>query len=172
LKGEDRIREAFERNRRALELRPGLGQGTAVTRIRVREGVTCDITEGPWTLVADMSEKSGGTNLGPNPGIFGRTALGTCLAINYTLWAAHLEFPLAGLAVEVHADYDARGYYDVDDVEPGYVAVRYIVAVETSATEEEVMRFLDEADRHCDYLAVFQRPQDVRRDVRITAPSA
>jgi hypothetical protein len=43
MKGEDRVREAFERNRRALERRPGLGQGTAVTRIRVREGVTCDI---------------------------------------------------------------------------------------------------------------------------------
>lgn len=172
MKGEERVRETFRRNRKTIELRPGLAQGTAVTRIRVREGTTCDITEGPWKLVADMGEKSGGANLGPNPGVLGRSALGTCLAINYTLWAAHLEFPLSGLEVEIQADYDSRGYHGVADVEPGYVAVRYIVSVETNASEEEVMRFLDEADSHCDYLAVFQRPQDVRREVRITAPSA
>lgn len=34
------IKAAFERNARAVELRPSIGQGTATTKVRLREGLT------------------------------------------------------------------------------------------------------------------------------------
>lgn len=168
MEGQERIGEAFQRNARALSLRPSLGQGTAVTRVRVMEGATCEITDGPWTLTADMGEKSGGSNEGPNPGVLGRATLGSCLAINYVMWAARLGFPLASLEVEIQADYDARGYHGLDDVTPGYEEIRYVVRVGSDAPEEEVVAFLDEADAHCDFLHVFRDPQRVHREVEIT----
>ena len=167
MKGDERIREAFERNTKALSLKPSLGRGTATTRVRVVEGATCEITDGPWSLTADMGEKSGGADRGPNPGVYGRATLGSCLAINYVMWATRLDFPLESLEVEVQADYDARGYHGLDDVVPGYEEIRYVVRVGSTAPEEEVVAFLDEADRHCDFLHVFRDPQTVKREVEV-----
>jgi uncharacterized OsmC-like protein len=164
----ERIRTAFARSARALELRPSVGQGTAVTRVRLREGFTCEIEDGPWKLVTDMGEKLGGMNEGPNPGVLGRAALGSCLAVGYVMWAARREVPIASLEIQIQADYDARGYHGIADVEPGYEQIRYVVTVESEAPEEEVLRMLDEADRYSDYLAVFARPQDLRREVHFT----
>lgn len=162
------IKRSFERNARAMELRPAVGQGTARTRVRLVEGLRCEVTDGPWQLTVDMGEKSGGSGAGPNPGVLGRAALGSCMAICYALWAARRELPVASLEVEVEADYDSRGYHGVGGVEPGYVEVRYIVHIASPAPENEVLRFLDEADQYSDFLAVFARPQRVRREVRYT----
>lgn len=164
---QERIRDRFERNARAVSLRPGVGQGTAVTRARLRDGLTCEIEEGRWKLVADMSPKSGGDDRGPNPGILGRGALGSCLVIGYAMWAARLGVPIEALEVEVQADYDTRAEYGVDDVPPGYLQIRYVVRVESDAPEEEILRVLDTADAHSSYLAVFGQPQDLRREVEI-----
>ncbi len=168
--GEEKIRTAFERSAKALSLRPGIGQGTAVTRVRLREGLTCDIEDGAWKLTADMGEKAGGNNAGPDPGIFGRAALGSCLTIGYAMWAAKLGVPLSALEVEIQADYDTRGMYGVGDVEPGYKEVRYVVTVASDAPEADVLRMLDEADAHSPYFDVFSRPLELRRDARVVAP--
>lgn len=163
----EKIREAFERNAKALGLRPSVGQGTAVTRVSVCDGFACKVEDGPWQLTVDMAEKSGGTNTGPNPGVLGRAALGSCLALTYVMWAAKLGVPLDALQVEVQADYDARGYHGVGNVRPGYNEIRYVVRVASKAPDEEVLRMLDAADAHCDYLAVFSEPQKVRREVQL-----
>lgn len=170
MKGEQKIKTAFERNAKALSLRPALGQGTAVTRVRLKEGLTCEIEDGKWKLTVDMSEKSGGDDRGPNPGVLGRATLGSCLAIGYTVWAAKLGIPLESLEVEVQADYDSRGYHGVDNVTPGYKQIRYIVSIESPAPEDQIIRFLDTADSYSDFLYVFAKPQDVIREVRITKP--
>jgi uncharacterized OsmC-like protein len=143
------IATLLERNVKAVTLRPSVGQGTAVTKVRLRDGLTCEIQEGPWTLVAGMTEKYGGTNDGPNPGVYGRAALGSCLAIGYAMWAARLGVPIDELDVEVHADYDVRGELGVDDtVRPGYSQVRYIVTVSSPASTADIERWLDTADRY------------------------
>jgi len=41
-----RIKERFERNARAVELRPSVGRYTSRSRVRLREGLTCDIEDG------------------------------------------------------------------------------------------------------------------------------
>lgn len=163
------IKTAFERNQKALSLRPTLGRGTAVTRVRMIDGLACEVEEGPWKIVADMGEKSGGTNAGPNPGFLGRAALGSCLAVGYILWAAKRDLPLTSLEVEVQADFDSRSYHGIGEAKPGYEQVRYVVRIESPAPEEEIRAVLDEADAHSDYLAVFALPQDVRREVEIMA---
>jgi uncharacterized OsmC-like protein len=165
-----RIKTAIERNIKALELRPSVGRGTAVTKVRVRDGLTCDLEDGPWKLVADNSKGEGGNGEGPDPGVFGRAALGSCLAIGYMMWAAVLEVPITSLEVEVQADYDAVGMFGVDDSKPaGWSAMRYIVIVESPASEADVRRVLDRGDRYSPLLHDFRSPISVEREVRITA---
>jgi uncharacterized OsmC-like protein len=169
----DQMRARLERNAQAVSLRPALGQGTARTRVRLKPGLECEIEEGVWKLTAGMGEKSGGTNAGPNPGILGRGALGSCLAIGYAMWAARLGVPIDSLEVEVEADYDSRGELGVDDtVPPGYIQVRYRVIVTSPAPEEDVRRMIDVADRYSSYRDVYARAHDVRRELLINPSKA
>lgn len=165
---DDTIKTAIERNVKAVSLRPSVGQGTAVTKVRLNAGLACDVEEGNWKFTVGMHEKYGGTNAGPNPGIYGRAAFGSCLAIGYGMWAARLGVPIDALSVEVHADYDVRGELAVaDDVHPGYSALRYVVTVESPATEADVLRVLDTADRYSSWRDDLVRAVPVAREVRI-----
>lgn len=163
----EKIRSAFERNARAVKLRPYIGQKTAVTKARMREGLTCDIEDGAWRLTVGMSEKSGGDKAGPDPGVLGRGALASCLAVCYVQWAAKLGVPITDVAVEVQADYDMRGEYGVADVPAGYSEIRCIVSIESPAPEHEVLQVLDMAEAHSSYVEVFSQPQILKREVRI-----
>jgi uncharacterized OsmC-like protein len=163
------IRATLERNVRAVRLRPSFGQGTATTRVRLKPGLACEIADGAWKLTAGMTEKSGGTNAGPTPGILGRGALGSCLAVGYAMWAARLGVPIESVDIEVEADYDSRGELGIaDDVPPGYVQVRYRVTVVSPASEEDVLRVIDIADKYSPYRDVYVRPHDLRRELRIS----
>jgi len=161
----EQIKSSFERNSKAIAMRPSVGQGTARTRVTLRDGLTCDAEDGAWKLVVDASPKSGGDGRGPDPGVYGRTALGSCLAIAYTMWAARRDITFTSLQVDVEADYDSGGWHGVTDAPPGYRQVRYMVTVESDAPEADVLQSLDEADAHCPYLDVFARAIDVRRAV-------
>ena len=168
--GPDAIREAIERNVKAVSLRALIGQGTAVTRVRLRPGLACDVEEGAWHFKVGMTEKYGGTNEGPNPGVYGRAAVGSCLAIGYGMWAARLGVPIDALSVEIQADYDVRGELGVaDDVAPGYLGMRYIVTVESSAAEADILRVLDTADRHSSWRDDIARAVPISREVRVLA---
>ena len=84
--------------------------------------------------------------MGPTPGTFGRAALGSCLAMAYVMWASKLDIKVTEVSVEVHADYDIRGMYGVADVPPGYLAVRYVVTVDSDAPEADIIEWLDISD--------------------------
>jgi uncharacterized OsmC-like protein len=161
-----RIRDSIERSLKAMEARSTIGRGTATTRVRWTEGLRCEVEEGEWRLAADMSTRSGGEGTAPNPGIYGRAALGTCLVISYAKWAAWKGIELTSLEVDVEADYDARGEYGLGEVTAGYSQVRVVVRVTSPHPEEEVRRVLEEADRNSPYMAVFREPQEVRREIR------
>lgn len=117
MKGEERILQVFERNAKAHSLRPTLGQGTATTRVRLAEGYLCEAQDGSWSLKVDMSEKSGGTGSAPDPGVYGRTALGSCSTITYAAWAAKLGIQVSSLEVEVQTDYDSDGFHGLGEAQ-------------------------------------------------------
>ena len=169
----NQIRTVLERKAKAVKLRPAVGQNTARTKVTWKSGLECEVAEGPWSLTIARGEKSGGSGAGPNPGVLGRGALGSCLALGYAMWAYRLDVPLDAIEVEVEADYDARGELGVsDDVPPGYTQVRYIVTVASSAPEEDVRRVINTADKYSPYRDVFARAHDVRREVRIAIQEA
>ncbi|HEX6790815.1 MAG TPA: OsmC family protein [Candidatus Krumholzibacteria bacterium] len=166
------IKTAFERNGRAIELRPGVGQKTAITKVRVIQGVHCEAEEGRWKIVADASEKSGGTAQGPDPGLIVRAALGTCLAMGYVTWAAHLGVPVSNVEIEIQADFDVRGQHDVPGISPGYSEIRYLVRIESTASDEDVQRMVETADRASMVGDVFRRAHTLVRHLTVTRPGA
>ncbi len=164
----EEIRTAFERGARALTLKPSLGRETSVSRTRLVDGLACEVTEGPWKLAVDMPAALAGGDTAPTPGVLGRAALGSCLAIGYALRAARVGIPIESLEVEVQADYDNGALLGTTDgVPPGYLAVRYIVTIASSAPEAKILELLDEADKHSPYRDTFARAQPLQREVRI-----
>ena len=84
----EKIKFALERSIKALKLKPSLGLGTGKSTTRIKNGLTCEIQEGSWKFTADMPASIGGNAVGPTPGVYGRAALGSCLAIGYMMVAA------------------------------------------------------------------------------------
>ncbi len=87
-----RMKEAVDRNVKAITLRPSVGQGTAVTKVRIRDACTAEIEDGGWKLVADESVKDGGNGEGPDPGVFGRVALAYSRMDDSIRDSAHAEY--------------------------------------------------------------------------------
>ncbi|MEZ4586566.1 MAG: OsmC family protein [Gemmatimonadales bacterium] len=164
----ERIKTAIGRGIQAMELRPTLGRGTAVTRARLRGGLACEVSDGRWRLAADMSDRHGGKGTGPDPGVFGRAALASCLTIGYAMWAARMGVVLESLEVSVEADYDARGQYGLSEDPPSYAEVRCKVAVSSPSPRAEVERMIETANRYSPYLDLFRRPMPVTTELELT----
>ena len=160
----ERIKTAFERQTKAVTLREGIGKGTAVTTARVRNGLTVDVTEGPFRFTVDSNPKWGGNDEGPNPGVYGRGALAACLAQGYMMWAARLDVPVDDVVVAVHADYDTRGMCAVGDAGAAYRQVRVKVSLTSNAPPADIERVLSEAEAHSPYFTIFKQGLDLRRD--------
>ena len=159
----ERIKTAFDRNGRAIELRPAVGKKTAVSVTRVVDGLRVETTEGRWTLVSDAGEKSGGRGAAADPGFVVRAALGNCLAMGYVTWAAYRGVPLDRVEIEMEADFDVRGQHGAPGIPPGFGEIRYHVRIVSSAPDDDVRRVIDEADTNSMVGDVFRRPHTLVR---------
>jgi uncharacterized OsmC-like protein len=167
----EELKSRHERNARAMALRPARGQGTATTTARLRPGsLACEISDGPWSLVVDVSRDEGGEGEGPDPGVLARAALGACMAIAYRTWAARAGVTLGRVEVAVEADYDARGAYGVDGAgPPGWAALRVRAEIEGDAGEAQLREIVALADRHSPILDDFARALPVTHDVTVVS---
>jgi len=162
-----KIKLAVERSIKALSLKPSLGLGTGHSITRIKNGLTCEIQERNWKFFADMPESVGGNATAPTPGVYGRAALGSCLAIGYMMQAAKMGITIDALEVEVQTDYDDGALLGTAQTDAGYSEVRYIVTIESDAAEDDIVKLLDEGDKHSPYLDVFSRGQNCKREFRI-----
>jgi len=164
---QEKIKEAVSRSTKALLLKPSLGLGTGISKAKIINGLSCEITEGNHKLIADMPDSIGGNGSGPTPGVYGRAAFGSCLAIGYMMKASEMNIKINSLEVEVQADYDDGALLGTSAAAPGYLEVRYTVTVESDAPENDILQMLDIADKQSPYLDVFSRQQKCIRDVHI-----
>ena len=108
-----------------------------------------------------------GEGSAPTPGVLGRGALGSCLAMGIVQWAARMNVPINRLEIEVEVDWDARGYLGLsEDIPPGYTGVRINVNIDSPAGEKETHEVIDAAVRHSSYVDVFRRANSVIVEIK------
>jgi uncharacterized OsmC-like protein len=165
------IKTSMERNSEAIRRRRQIARSTARTTVTLQPGGSaCEIEDGPWKLVADLSTGQGGGGVAPDPGVFGRGALGACLVLGYEMWAAAMGVRIDAARVTVESDFDAAGMYGVDDtISPGWQAVRCIVEITSPDPEERVAEVVEKSHRHSPLLADISQPVAVTCDLRVTA---
>ena len=161
------LKESLERVKKLLTIKPEKGRYTTTTKVRVTDGTTCEVEHKHWKFTADVGKTEGGNDAGPGPSVLQRGALGSCLAIGYSKWAAYLDVPVHNIEVEVEADVDARGTYGIDNIEPGYKGLRYRVIIDSPAPEEKIREVIENADKHSPVLKDFTKPVPVEREVEI-----
>lgn len=163
--GPDILRKAYQRNQKALKLRPSLGKKTVSTKVRLYNGTTCEVEHKHWKFKVDIGIDEGGNDAGPGPGILERGALGSCMAIGYSQQAALMNVPIDHLEIEVESDFDARGMLAIDDRPPGFEALRIKVYIESPASKEEVQKVIEKAEKHSPVLDDFKRAIPVKREI-------
>jgi uncharacterized OsmC-like protein len=168
-----RIREALDRVSSIVERRPQSGEDTNQSTTTLVSGLACLSEEGDWRLDTDMPESMGGQGSAPTPGVYGRAALGSCLAMGYKLRAETLGIEVTSVKIEIDSDSDVAGMLFLDSASPpGYSEVRYHVQIESPAPEADVRRVIDEGDALSPYLDVFSRAHAMKRTLTINqAPS-
>lgn len=167
MKEQEDIKIKLNRTNQALTLKPSLGHGTGISKTRIIKGLSCETREGEWLFKTDMPKQVGGFGTASTPGVIGRAALGSCLAIGYMMWASKLEITIDSLEVEIQADYDDGGLFDTSDSPPGYSEIRYVVRIKSPASPAEIENVLNLGDKHSPYLDVFSRAQSCVRRVEL-----
>lgn len=160
-----RIRDAFDRMQHVFAKRPAAAKATATMRARIVDGLHCEAREGDWLLSLDMPADAGGNNAGATPGVHGRAALASCLAMSYSIELARAGIEARGVEVELQVDYDNRGLLGMANVRPGYLNVRHTLFLECDAPRDAVQPALENAQRNSPYLDVFTRAQPVSGQV-------
>ena len=167
MKEQEDIKTKFERTAKALTLKPSIGYGTGVSKTRIVNGLYCETKEDDWVFNTDMPKQVGGSGTASSPGVLGRAALGSCLAIGYLMWASKLGVKINSLEVEIEADYDDGGLFDTSDSPPGYLEIRYLVRIKSPASSNDIENVLKMGEKHSPYLDVFSRAQSCVRQVEL-----
>ncbi len=162
---QEHIKNAFDRMQHVFGKRPAAALGSGVMSARLVDGLRCEAREADWQFTIDMPGEAGGTDAGPSPGVHGRAALASCLAIGYGISLARAGITPQSLEVVVQADFDNRGLLGMADVYPGYLAVQHTLYLECDAPQDTVRSAIDEAQRCSPYLHVFRDAQPVTGQV-------
>lgn len=169
---EQDIKAAAIRVEEKIRRRPSLGRLSKSCKASVTDGLTCEIQDQGWTLTADMKRNLGGNDTGPDPSVYGRAAISSCLAIGYAHWFARLDVPVNTIEVELEADFDYGAVLGVSQASPAYSGIRFAVNIDSPASESDVMQVLDTADAHSPWLANMRTQVAVERCVQRTTLAA
>ena len=146
---------------------------TFVSHSALQEGFRTEAKIRDFKLTVDEPEALGGTDTGPNPVELVLAALGTCQEITYRLYADALGIPLDGVSVRVEGDVDLRGFFAAKDgVRPGYREIRAVVALDSTAPEEDLQRLKNTVDRHCPVLDMLSNPVPVTTNIEVSREAA
>ncbi|NKB53904.1 MAG: hypothetical protein GKR97_17100 [Rhizobiaceae bacterium] len=166
------IKEVQERKIEIFKNRPAAAQSTGQTNVLLSSGTRCEISQDDWKMVCGQPKQSGGGSEGPDPGVFGRGALGACLAQGYALHLARRELSFESISIEVQSDIDARGSIGMDDaIPPGYQALRLKVQIESREDANAIREAIDFADQHSPWLYNLITAIPAERDIVVRTVS-
>ena len=113
----------------------------------------CEVEEGTWRTRIDQSVEGGGGGTAPHPAEMMRAALVACLAMGYRMWGARLDVDIGQVEVDVLCETDVRGQMGLADVPVGWQRIVIDVGITSRASEADVRRVVETADRLSPLLA-------------------
>ncbi|MGB3387331.1 MAG: OsmC family protein [Pseudaminobacter sp.] len=162
-----RFKEAFHTTQSALDAEPGQALATFSAQSRLGDGVNSQVAVRQFSVGVDEPPSLGGGDTAPNPVEYILAALGSCQEITYRLYADALGIPVNNVSVKLDGHIDLRGFFDVDkSVRPGYRNIVAEVAIDSPASEEQLLRLKQIVDSHCPVLDILQNQTPVELTLR------
>jgi uncharacterized OsmC-like protein len=128
------------------------------------EGLRCEAAGRRHTVVVDEPVSIGGSDEGQNPVELTLTALATCQAITYRLWATMQGVAVDRIAVEATGIMDTRCLFGVDHAVPaGLEEVGVTVTLEGPEPRARYEELADDVDAHCPLTDMLARALTVTR---------
>lgn len=166
---DNQIRNALNRARKAIELRPSIALGTMKTSTRLENGLKCVSNNGDWSFEMDEPTAAGGENSAPSPGVYGLGALTGCVAMSIKSLAILTNVTIRAIDVDAEGDFDDRGFFQMGGVPPGYKEFRLNIDVDSPAPIERVREVVEEALKVSTWFNVFSRGQEVNVNISVSA---
>jgi len=164
------LKDLYERKRRAILRRPSFAHATGQARLRLRDGLCCEVEEGEWRTRIDQAVEAGGTGTAPHPAEVMRAAIVACLAMGYRQWGARLGVAIDAIDIDVLCETDVRGQLGIADVPIGWHRIMVDVCIASAAPEADVRRVVETADRLSPLLANLSPAIERVHRVRIVHP--
>jgi uncharacterized OsmC-like protein len=164
------LKDLYERKRRAILRRPSFAHATGQARLRLRDGLCCEVDEGEWRTRIDQAVEAGGTGTAPHPAQVMRAAIVACLAMGYRQWGARLGVAIDEIDIDVLCETDVRGQLGIADVPIGWHRIIVNVCITSAALETDVRRVVETADRLSPLLANLSPAIERVHRVRIVHP--
>ena len=136
-----------------MSRRPSFARTSGQAYVRLRDGLCCEVEEATWRTRIDQSVDGGGGGTAPHPAQMMRAALVACLAIGYRMWGARLDIEIDQVEVDVLCETDVRGQMGIADVPVGWHRIVVDVCIASRASDVEVRRVVETADRLSPLLA-------------------
>ena len=125
------IKHAAERNKKAVQLKPTLAQGTNTAKAQLSKDLRFDIDVDGVKISAEVPQQYGGNGTGAGSSSHVLASLICCTMVCYLIKFAEKGIPVNDLGMEVKGDWDKTKTN-------GYTGVRYVVNVDSDAPEEKI----------------------------------
>ncbi|MGM0377996.1 MAG: OsmC family protein [Bacteroidota bacterium] len=103
-----------------------------------------------FEMVIDEPQNLGGTNAGPNPVEYILAGYAGCINVMGHIIAKEQGIELNGLEIQVEGDLDPDKLFGKPtDARAGYQEIRLKVKPETSASREQLDRWIEEVEARC-----------------------
>ena len=138
---------------------PEVARITLKAQGRLGEGVTCKVETGKALIAAGLHPATGGSGADACSGDMLLEALAACAGVTLNAVATALGISLRDAAIEVEGDLDFRGTLgQARDVPVGFQAIRLNFALDTDASEEDLVTLLRLTERYCVVYQTLARP--------------
>lgn len=135
---------------------------TETATCTLAEGLTCAITSGGVHLKADMPAAYGGNGSAPNPGVYVRAGMASCLAIVIKMIAREMDLDLGSIRVDLDMDFDSSA----DAATPAPLETRFRVSVTGDADDGILADLLDQSLARDPFYEALREAQSLRTEIK------
>lgn len=95
----------------------------------------------------DLAEESGGSNKAMNPMEMMLCGLGGCMIMSLISNSNEHKVDIGNAWIELEGDYDTDGASGKTNIRPGFIEIRCVVHVKSSASEEKVRELVEKVQQ-------------------------
>ncbi len=168
------FKKLFEHKQEILRNRPDKTRVEVTAESQLVEAFRSHVKVRDFEVIVDQPDNMDSTDRGPRPSEYVLAALAACHEVTYRLYADAMDIALDSVAVKVTGVSDARGFFSLDDETPaGFSEIYGTIAIESSASDDDIERLRQAVNRHCPVLDDIRRPVSVDLTIeRISATAS